>query len=198
MSTVEAKPNRVEFETEQQLVRQARAGDQDAFVQLVRLHHQTVTRRTIRFVGRADVAEDIVQEVFLTAWKSIQDFSGEADFCAWLCGIARNKAISALRSEIARRRREGNSLDGELAQWRLADAEATSTNDEEERLEMLKLCLEQLPTQHRQVIDRYYTAGDSAEQIGNDLKRKPGAVRTMLMRIRKVLQQCIQRKLKQI
>ena len=195
---MEAKPNRVEFETEQQLVRQAQAGGEDAFVQLVRLHHQAVTRRTIRFVGRADIAEDLVQEVFLAAWKSIRNFSGEADFCAWLCGIARNKAISALRSEIARRRREGTSLDCELAEWRLADVEAASGDDEEERLKMLKLCLERLPPQHRQVIDRYYTAGDSAEQIGNDLRRTSGAVRTMLMRIRKVLQQCIQRKLNQI
>jgi RNA polymerase sigma-70 factor (ECF subfamily) len=78
--------------TEQELIRRARAGDEDAFAELVVLHAGRVQGALRRFGLDAGEADEVAQEVFLRAWRGLPRFEGRARFSTWLYRIAFNEA----------------------------------------------------------------------------------------------------------
>jgi len=78
------------------LVEQARAGELDAFNQLVELYQGYLYSMTVRVVRDQDVAEEAVQEAFFSAYRNLDRFSGSS-FRAWLTRIAINAAHDILR-----------------------------------------------------------------------------------------------------
>jgi RNA polymerase sigma-70 factor (ECF subfamily) len=78
--------------SEHDLVRRARAGDQDAFAELVTMHADRVYRALRRFGLDAGEADDVAQEVFLRAWRGLGRFEERAQFSTWLYRIAFNEA----------------------------------------------------------------------------------------------------------
>jgi RNA polymerase sigma-70 factor (ECF subfamily) len=87
----------------------ARAGDQDAFRCLVERHARAVFRLAFRMTGNEQDAEDVVQETFLKAYRSLDRFEERSQFSSWLHRIAANGAYDLLR---ARARRQEDALDG--------------------------------------------------------------------------------------
>jgi RNA polymerase sigma-70 factor, ECF subfamily len=76
------------------------AGDSEAYAVLVRKYHRELLTFIHRLVRDAHLAEDIGQEVFLDAYKALPrfDIGRKTPFMAWLCVIARNRCVSALRA----------------------------------------------------------------------------------------------------
>ncbi|HUQ41567.1 MAG TPA: sigma-70 family RNA polymerase sigma factor [Candidatus Limnocylindrales bacterium] len=83
------------------LIERARKGDARAFEDLARRDERALYRHAARIVGPGPDAEDIVQDAFLSAWKSIRSFEG-ISFRAWLFRIVTNRALDKMR---ARKRR---------------------------------------------------------------------------------------------
>lgn len=79
------------------VVERARAGDREAFRDLVEQHSRDVFRLAFRITGEEESAEDVVQETFLSAYKSLVRFDGRSRFGTWLHRIAVNHAIEILR-----------------------------------------------------------------------------------------------------
>jgi RNA polymerase sigma-70 factor, ECF subfamily len=79
------------------LVRAARNGDREAFMQLVRAHQAGVRAFAHGLVGDRMLAEDIAQEAFLRAWRGLAAFRGDAGFATWLYAITRRAALDQLR-----------------------------------------------------------------------------------------------------
>jgi RNA polymerase sigma-70 factor, ECF subfamily len=79
------------------LVRAARNGDREAFMQLVRVHQAGVRAFAHGLLGDRALAEDIAQEAFLRAWRGLEKFRGEAAFATWLYAIARRVALDEAR-----------------------------------------------------------------------------------------------------
>ena len=80
----------------------ARHGDARAFEELARLHERGLYAHVARLVGPGADAEDIVQDAFISAWRSIGTFEG-VSFKAWLFRIGRNRAIDHFRARTRRR-----------------------------------------------------------------------------------------------
>jgi len=78
-------------------VTRARTGDREAFRELVERHSRHIFRLAYRMTGNEEDAEDVVQETFLRAYKSLARFEGQAEFGTWLHRIAANCAIDVLR-----------------------------------------------------------------------------------------------------
>jgi RNA polymerase sigma-70 factor, ECF subfamily len=78
--------------SEQDLIATARAGDQQAFAELVMLHADRVYGALRRFGLDAVDADEVAQEVFLRAWRGLARFEGRAQFSTWLYRIAFNEA----------------------------------------------------------------------------------------------------------
>jgi RNA polymerase sigma-70 factor, ECF subfamily len=78
--------------SEQDLIRRARAGDQEAFAELVMLHGDRVYGALRRFGLDPGDADEVAQEVFLRAWRGLARFQERAQFSTWLYRIAFNEA----------------------------------------------------------------------------------------------------------
>jgi RNA polymerase sigma-70 factor (ECF subfamily) len=78
--------------SEHELIERARAGDEDAFAQLVLAHADRVYRALRRFGLDADAADDVTQEVFLRAWRGLARFEERAQLSTWLYRVAFNEA----------------------------------------------------------------------------------------------------------
>lgn len=91
--------------TDAELVLRARAGSDAAFARLVERHQAAVRVFLRRMLGGGWAeADDLAQDAFLAAWSSLRSLKEPAGFRAWLCGIARGKALDRIRSS---RRRAG-------------------------------------------------------------------------------------------
>lgn len=80
------------------LLERARAGDADAFGGLVDLHRAAVFRAALAALGSAADAEDVAQEAFVSAYRALPGFRGEASFRTWVVAIAWRLAVRQRRS----------------------------------------------------------------------------------------------------
>lgn len=99
------------------LVARAQAGDNAAFGAIFELHSRFIYKFIYAMLGDASQAEELKQETFLAAYRSIQNLRDEAKLKTWLCGIAKNLVYKFLRS----RRKEGTGSGAEIESLRLAD-----------------------------------------------------------------------------
>jgi RNA polymerase sigma-70 factor (ECF subfamily) len=95
---------------ERLLLARLRAGDEDAFTEIMRQYQDKVFGLIYRMLGNRPEAEDVSQEVFVTVFKSIESFRGEAKFSTWLLRIAANHAKNRIK-HLARRPTEGADPD---------------------------------------------------------------------------------------
>ena len=169
-------------------VQAARGGDAEAFSHLVGRHERSVWSLVLRLIGDRAAAEEVVQDVFLAAWRGLSTFRGEARFDTWLRRIALNKARNA-RTRFVRRAGDrhdaledappealatpGVSPEGAVARrWDARRVEAALATLEDEHREILLL---------RDMQDLDY------ETIGDLLELPPGTVRSRLHRARVAL-----------
>jgi len=89
--------------SEHELIRRARAGDQDAFAELVMMHADGVYGALRRFGLDADEADEVAQEVFVRAWRGLARFEERSRFSTWLYRIAFNEAQRRLSRRPASR-----------------------------------------------------------------------------------------------
>lgn len=100
-----------------ELIRRARAGDDAAFGRIFELHARFVYKFIYAMLGESGAAEELTQETFLAAYKSISNLRGEAKLRTWLCAIAKNLVYKFLRS----RHKEGQTGSAEIETLNLAD-----------------------------------------------------------------------------
>ena len=138
-------------------MRRAVAGDRPAFETLVDRHQDLVYRLAHRLTGSSEDAEEIVQETFLSAYRRLGTFRGEARFSTWLCGIATN-AVRMLRR--GRSRHPAEPLDDYLPGFdregrHARDVDHARAADAEEILDRARLArhaheaLQRLPDRYR-------------------------------------------------
>ncbi len=172
---------------------QARAGSADAFADLVRLHQASVRAFLGRFVRSRDVADDLAQETFLSAFRTLDSYRGESPLRHWLLGIARHRGLEHLRAEAGRRSRplEGTILETLVRRLEEADDPAA----QEERVIALKSCIGSLAPASREMVREFYYRDHSAGEIARATGRKEGSVWMALVRIRQALRACLHLKL---
>ena len=86
------------------ILARARRGELDAFEELVRRYEKRVYVIALRSSGNPEDAADITQEVFLRAWRSIENFRGDSGFSTWLFRITMNICVDHARHRQAQPR----------------------------------------------------------------------------------------------
>ena len=177
------------------LIENARAGSDEAFEELVRTHQRLVRTFIIRHIGASQTADDLAQEVFVAAYRGIGSFRGDSSVTTWLLAIAKNHVLLHFRSQA---QLPEISLDSVLERMQLQALEehGFDAHAEERRVDALRSCIQSLDAPHRDVLTRFYYRTESAETIATSLGRKSGAIRMLLLRIRKQLRTCIEGKLR--
>jgi len=182
---------------EGRLIEKSRQGDAAAFTHLVSAHQGRVRAYIGGTVNRPEVVDDLAQEVFLSAFRSLETYKGEAPFGVWLLGIARHKTLMHLRHEVRRLARESRSLNLVLAdlQVKVLEADEMLMARREREMAALQRCLERLPAQGAEMIaERYFRARSIADMAKASGKRE-GTVRMSLLRLRQVLRACVEQRL---
>ena len=181
--------------TERELVAQAKAGDQDAFEQLVLDNQNRIYSLAVRLTGNRDEGVDLAQEAFLKAWQGLASFQGESSFSTWVYRLATNVCIDYLRKQARRRDVEQVvSLDDEERSW----AEpADYSQDPQRHLEQAELSralargLEALPEHQRKILVMRELSGLSYQEIGQALEWDLGTVKSRLARARLALRKIL-------
>ena len=193
-ATVAGSPAAADGESE--LLARLRAGDDGAYEILLRTHTGRMLAVARRFLRNEEDARDAVQEAFVSAFRSIDRFAGDARLATWLHRIVVNASLMKLRR---RRRKPEESIDdllptfredGHLADspagWR-AGADELLESDENRRL--VRAAIERLPEQYRTVLLLLDIEEYDTEQTAEALELSKAAVKTRLHRARQALRQ---------
>ncbi len=166
-----------------ELMEAARRGEAGAFEELVERTHRRVYTLAYRLVGDPHEAEDVAQEAYLRAYRSLRGFRGESRFETWLYRITTNTAMSHLR----RRGRFGDVLaEGDD---RLVREPEARTPDEVVARDEVERALAVLPAGQRTVVLLKDVYGFSCQEIGEEIGISEGAVKVRLHRARKRLKE---------
>lgn len=179
---------------ERDLIQRARAGEKDAFGQLVRLHQARLRAYAARFLDRPDDVYDLVQDAFLDALRNLDSFDPSGDLAAWLRGICKNRILNFFRSRQVRRNADLALVDAALAERVAALPDAP--DDAVLRVDALKDCMGELQESHRRVLELRYHAGHSVSRIASAFNRSASSISMILLRVRSTLTKCVQRKLR--
>ena len=163
---------------DESLVSRSRAGDRSAFEELVRRTGRMLFARIYLETGDTHRSEDLVQETFLHAWRSLHALSDAKVFRQWLNSIAHGVVVDAARYE-ARQKRGGAARQDENAMLQLADGRPTpaeSSEQDEQRRHVLAV-LRGLPQEYREVLTLRYLGGADYEMIARQLAISNGSLR---------------------
>lgn len=174
-------------QTDRELVERVAGGDRAAVRLLFMRHHARVYRFAARQTGSEMMADDIANEVFLELWRQAPAFQGRSEVSTWLLGIARFKALSALR------KRKEETIDEDQA------AAIPDTGDtpevavmKDDKATALKRMVNALPEEHRTVIDLAYYHAKSVAEIAEVLQIPVATVKTRMFYARKKLGEALQ------
>lgn len=169
-------------------IQKALAGDLVSFEELVRRHQGGIRGFLLARLSRREDAEDLAQEVFITAYKRRKTFSGEVKIESWLRGIARNLMLNHIRKFRAK------PIGGNDELQALVDQELDHVGHEGEVILALRECLAELDGPARGLMTSRYLDGVSVRQLEEKTGRGYSALTMQLHRIRTRLAKCIEAK----
>jgi RNA polymerase sigma-70 factor (ECF subfamily) len=177
-----------------QLIRRAVAGDSTAFSVLVERYQQRVFKLVSRMIGNREQVEDLVQEVFLKAYRKIDSFRFEASFFTWLYIIAVNTCRNHYRRFEPLTVPVDPDPDDDLPGVVLR-SEFERPDDAAHREEMaqaVRAALDTLPPDHREVLVMCDLEGLGYQEIADVLGIPVGTVRSRIFRARAAMKNILE------
>lgn len=168
--------------SDMRLIEATLAGDREAFGELVRSYQERLYNSLIHLLGNEHEAQDITQDAFVQAYRRLSTFRGQSGFYTWLFRIARNLAISKLRS-----RRQTSSLhqaDGSIREIESPDGAPQQPLENHETISQVRRALARLDEDQRTILVLREFDGLDYEAIADILEIPVGTVRSRLHRAR--------------
>ncbi len=162
--------------TDVQLLQRVGNGEESAFDELYRRHATSLFNYLVRLIHEPPVAEDLLQEVFLAAWRGARSFRGQAQVKTWLFHIAHNQAVSWLR-----RHQPVTAFDD--LEWSAADEGRDESDDRAMlawRTDQLQAALDRLSPKHREVIELAFAHELSYAEIAQVANCPVGTVKSRM------------------
>lgn len=180
-----------------ELIARAQLANLDAFNHLVNHHQNAVYSVALRYMRAPDLADDVTQDTFLRAYRSIDTFHNDngIGFRSWLLRIASNRALDVLRSQ---KRRPAESLDAAMddedSNWSPEDPAETPLQFTErgDLAQYLEWALGQISPDQRLVVVLSDVQGHSYDEIAEITGVAPGTVKSRLHRARARLRDVLQ------
>src|ERR1700748_326955 len=169
-----------------ELVERCKRGDSRGFAELYSKYCKAMYNTSLRIVNHTGDAEDVLQEAFTDAFRSLEDFHYKSTFGAWLKRIVINKSINQLR------KRKMDLID--IDKTNIGHIHEEDVPDEQEmqlKVEDIKRAVGLLPNGYRTVLTLYLFEGYEQEEIAEILQVSHATVRTQYMRAKQRLLQHI-------
>ena len=172
--------------SDEELVRQCRAGDIKSFDLLVERHQRTVFNLALRMVRNSDDAADVAQSAFVKAYENLERFDPRFKFFSWLYRIAVNESLNALDQK-----KKFDGLDGVDVPADAAEEKDDEMIREEERIQagLMLLSVDQ-----RAVIVLKHMQGLSYREIGQVLDLPEKTVKSRLFSARQTFKDILKKK----
>jgi RNA polymerase sigma-70 factor (ECF subfamily) len=134
-----------------------------------------------RITRSEEDAEDVLQEAFISAFRNLENYRGEATFGAWLKRIVVNKALNALN------KRKHESIPEDDEQWDVVEDESPAEYREDLTVERVKQGIQKLPDGYRTVLSLYLLEGYDHQEIGEILGISESTSKSQLNRAKSKL-----------
>lgn len=167
---------------DEELMERLGCRDLGAFRALYERYGNLVYSAALRVVRDDQIAEDMVQEIFLRIWRRPDSYVAQRGrFVTWLTSVARNRAVDEIRSRGRRFRHETASpeeQERELPAPERNDPALRAELSDQRRL--ILAALEQIPAEQRQIIELAYFGGLTQQEIAERLSQPLGTVKTRI------------------
>ncbi len=180
------------------LVQAALKGDLDAYNRLILAYQDVAFNVAYRMLNDEDLAEDAVQNAFISAWRSLSTYRG-GSFKAWVMRMVTNGCYDELRRQ---KRRPTTPLEpvnteddeeNDSPKWMASDDPLPETTLEQAELEhAISHCLENLPADFRAVVVLVDVQGMDYEEVAESVRTPLGTVKSRLARARLRMRDCLQ------
>jgi RNA polymerase sigma factor (sigma-70 family) len=177
------------------LIEQTLAGDQSAYADLVKRHQRFVFTLAMRFAKSREDAEEIAQDCFIKAYRSLGTFQRQSKFTTWLYSIVYTTAMTTLR----KKRIATDSIDDEET---FIQVENKPSGYDENNVEnksrsfYLSQAIDQLLPDDATIITLFYKGEQSLEEIAQTMGIEANTVKVKLFRARQRLKDKLERNLK--
>ena len=174
-----------------EIIEKVLAGELEHYREIVRAYEADVLRVAAPALGSRTAAEDLTQEVFITAYNRLDSFDRTQSFRAWILGIAANH----VRNEIRRKSREKSRL---VLYSRYLDAVTAKQGADDSLVntsQALAECREKLQPAASAAIRGRYDEGLSLDAVAENLQRSVTATTQLIYRARLALRDCIEARL---
>jgi RNA polymerase sigma factor (sigma-70 family) len=181
--------------TDIELIEQTLAGNQSAYADLVKRHQRFVFTLAMRFTKTREDAEEVAQDCFIKAYRSLHSFGGNSKFTTWLYSIVYTTAMTFLR----KKRLDTSSIDDESNFVQVENQNAAFENnmaEKKSRSYYLNQAIEELLPDDAMIITLFYKGEQSLEEIALALGLEPNNVKVKLFRARQRLKEKLERNLK--
>lgn len=164
----------------------ARNGDHEAFLFLVKRYERRIFYYLMRFTQNPDQAADVIQEIWITAFRGIRELRKPEAFRIWLYQIAHDKTVSSVRREARR---------DEVLEQIVAEPALNDSFDDcsFEHAELVHRALGRLSPEHREVLTLRFLEDLKLEEIAEALRCQLGTVKSRLhyakLEMRKLLEE---------
>jgi len=158
-------------------------GEQNAYAELVNRYQAYVFTLILRMIKSREDAEEVAQDVFVKAYRSLADFRGESKFSTWLYTIANTTSITFLR----KKKLDVHSLDNEKV-FEVADSKDSGFRanlvEQKSRVNMVNEAIALLSPDDAEIITLFYKAEQNLEEISRILRLETNTVKVRLHRAR--------------
>ena len=169
--------------SDSEIISQVLKGDHNAYALLVERYKSYVFTLTFRFTKNREDAEEVSQDIFVKAYRSLADFKGTAKFSTWLYTIVNTTCITFLR----KKRLDVKSLDDERT-FEVADSQDSGFRanlvEQKSRLNMVNRAIAMLNPDDAEIITLFYKNEQSLEEISQILGVEVNAAKVRLHRAR--------------
>jgi RNA polymerase sigma factor (sigma-70 family) len=171
--------------TDIELINQTLAGNQSAYADLVKRHQRFIFTLAQRFAKNREDAEEIAQDCFIKAYRSLASFQQQSKFSTWLYRIVYTTAMTHLR----KKRIQTDSIDDEGTSIQVANQGGMDMNlaERKSRSYYLNLAIGQLLPDDATIITLFYNGEQSLEEIAETLGMEANTVKVKLFRARQRL-----------
>ncbi len=166
----------------QGLLDRCTTGDRGAQFEIYRLYYKSMYNSSLRIVGSAEEAEDIMQESFLSAFQKLKTFSGEVSFGTWLRKIVINRSLDVLRKR---------KVVFEELHAGLPISNEPEPEEEPITVEVVKSAINSLPDGYRTILSLVLLEGYDHEEVSGILGIKNVTSRTQFSRARQRLKEIL-------
>ncbi len=168
----------------------AESESQEQFVRQLTEHQNRIYGYVYSLLGDHSRAADVVQEINLVLWRKANQFRPDKPFLPWAFAIARFQVLACLRDQ----KRDRLLLDAELVEVMSRDVEQQAEQFDVLR-SGLRRCLQLLASDHRDLIEQHYYHAKPLSDIADSVDRTVGSIKVALLRIRRQLADCVQKRL---